>query len=84
MINHDYDTDPEALAWARAKIEFEIARCNNRREQAKDRRDTTTAEHWRRTSGYLRRRFITRSEGAGLAAFDERHARPRSPGGEGR
>lgn len=66
----DFDRDPEALAWARAKVQHEIDRMVSFERQAAE-TGTTDPAQWRRFSGMLRRSFIG-GEGCVIAAFDER------------
>lgn len=67
----DYDGDPEALAWARAKVEAEIDRAARFVDQATAQGVTDSAEFWRRHALHLHRAFIG-GEGCTIAAFDER------------
>lgn len=72
MTDHSrYDADPEALAWARTKIQGEIDRCRKFAEQADAARDTEQFELWRRLANRMQRVFIG-GEGCVHAAFDER------------
>ena len=64
-----YDDDPEALAWARAKVEREIARMQDFQRQAKERGSDPLS--WLRHENLLHRTFIGGS-GCVIAAFDER------------
>ena len=65
----DFDDDPEALAWARARVEREIARMQDFQRQAKAKgRDPLP---WLRHKNLLHRAFIGGS-GCVIAAFDER------------
>ena len=66
-----YDYDPEALAWARAKVQAEIDRCRKFAEQADAAHDTEQFELWRRLGNRMQRVFIG-GEGCVHAAFDER------------
>lgn len=66
-----YDYDPEALAWARAKIQHEIERAEKFVEQATTDGATERAEFWRRHALHLHRSFIG-GEGCVIARFDER------------
>lgn len=66
-----YDADPEALAWARAKIQAEIDRAEKFVEQATADGATASADFWRRHALHLQRSFIG-GEGCVIASFDER------------
>jgi|ERR1043165_3819295 hypothetical protein len=66
-----YDTDPEALAWARTKIQDEIDRCRKFAESARDADKPDQAEMWRRLANRMQRTFIG-GEGCVMGYFDER------------
>jgi hypothetical protein len=66
----DYDRDPAALAWARAKIQREIDRMVDFERQATE-RGTSDPKRWRMFGNLLRRQFIG-GQGCVIAAFDER------------
>jgi hypothetical protein len=66
-----YDRDPDALAWARAKVQAEIDRCRKFAEQADAAHDTEQFELWRRLANRMQRVFIG-GDGCVHAAFDER------------
>ena len=79
---HDFDLDPEALAWARQKVERVIDRYHRLSEQAQtgaERARTVEdvitemalAEKWRIRANLLRRDLIG-GQGCVIAAFDER------------
>jgi hypothetical protein len=68
---HRFDHDPEAVAWARAKVEHEIDRLTRWRDQAKAEGKTDQAQTWRRIAAYLHRHFVG-GEDCVVAAFDER------------
>lgn len=70
MIGHDYDNDPEALAWARAYVE-RVAALMDEWEKYAAEKGTTDPKQWRRFACLLRDRFIGGS-GCVIAAFDER------------
>jgi len=66
-----FDHDPEAVTWARTKIEHEIDHLTRWRDQAKAEGKTEQAQSWRRIASYLDRHLIG-GEGCTIAAFDER------------
>ena len=65
-----FDDDPEALAWARAKVERVIDQMADFERQARERAGSDP-EQWRRFRYLLTSRFIG-GEGCVIAAFDER------------
>lgn len=67
----DYDRDPDALAWARTKIQREVDRLRDWERTAKDRGDGERAMQWRKMANLLNMRFIG-GTGCVIAAFDER------------
>lgn len=67
----DYDRDPEALAWARAKVQREIDKLRDFERQCTDRGDAEKAAQWRKMRNLLAMRFIG-GTGCVIAAFDER------------
>lgn len=66
-----FDRDPEALAWARTKVQAEIDRADKFVQQATADGATESAEFWRRHALHLHRSFIG-GEGCAIACFDER------------
>ena|ERR1041385_6311161 len=66
-----YDTDPDALAWARTKIQDEIDRCRKFAESARAADKPDQGEMWRRLANRMQRVFIG-GDGCVHAAFDER------------
>jgi hypothetical protein len=67
----DFDRDPEALAWARRKIQNEIDRADKFVADAKRARNEQAERTWRVIGNHLRRSFIG-GTGCVIAAFDER------------
>jgi hypothetical protein len=67
----DFDRDPEALAWARRKIQNEIDRADKFVADAKRVRNEQAERTWRVIGNHLRRSFIG-GTGCVIAAFDER------------
>ncbi|MFF7187715.1 hypothetical protein ACFZAR_21265 [Streptomyces sp. NPDC008222] len=64
-----YDHDPDALAWARAKVRRSVDRAER---AAQDRAlSAGEREEWRRIASYVRRELLTRDDVV-HAAFDER------------
>ena len=66
-----YDTDPEALEWARLKVRREIERMLDYERQDKANGENERAERWRFIAALLRRDFIS-GTGCCIGAFDER------------
>jgi hypothetical protein len=66
-----YDYDPEALAWARVKVQAENGRCRKIAEQADAAHTTEQFELWRRQGNWLERTFIGDGSCV-IARFDER------------
>ena len=64
-----YDLDPQALAWARAKIQREIDKARNWQKQKESAGED--ASTWRRYANLLDMHFIG-GEGCVIAAFDAR------------
>jgi len=65
-----FDDDPEALAWARSKVQRQIDRMTDFERQARE-RGGSDPEQWRRFRYLLESSFIGGS-GCVIAAFDER------------
>lgn len=66
-----FDHDPEALAWARTKVQAEIDRCRKFADQADAAHNTEQFELWRRQGNWLERTFIGDGSCV-IARFDER------------
>lgn len=64
-----YDHDPDALAWARARVQASIDRAEG--AAANDQLNDQDRDEWRRIGAFMRRELLTR-EGCVHAAFDER------------
>ncbi|MDT0462935.1 hypothetical protein [Streptomyces gibsoniae] len=64
-----YDHDPDALAWARAKIRRSVDRAE--RAAGNGSLSAEEREEWRRIASYVRGELLTRDDVA-HAAFDER------------
>jgi hypothetical protein len=66
-----FDSDPEALAWARSKIQGRADRYAEWEQKARDEGDEDKAMRWRRLKNMLHMDFIG-GEGCVIAGFDER------------
>lgn len=64
-----FDRDPEALAWARAKVQAVVDKYTDFEAQAKG--DTVAAARWRTATFVLRRELIG-GEGCTITRFDYR------------
>ncbi|GAA2347340.1 hypothetical protein [Dactylosporangium salmoneum] len=67
----DYDRDPEAIAWARAKVQREVDKLRGWERTAAERGNAEQSMQWRKMANLLQMRFL----GTGncvIAAFDER------------
>lgn len=67
---HRLDSDPEALAWARAKVQNRIDHYRKFERQATE-QGSSDPKQWRLIAWSLERDFIG-GEGCVVAAFDER------------
>lgn len=65
----DFDRDPAALAWARAKVQEVVDKAEEC--AANPDLDDEARESWKQTAHFIRHELLTR-DGAGRAAFDER------------
>jgi hypothetical protein len=70
-MTNRYDTDPAALAWARAKVQAEIDRCNDFTTSALAAGKPEQADMWRRLANRMQRTLVG-NEDCVIAAFDER------------
>lgn len=66
-----FDTDPEALAWARSKVEGFVAKMSDFERQSKERGDERLERQWRVFGNMAHSHFVG-GEGCVIAAFDER------------
>lgn len=66
-----FDTDPDAIAWARAKIQHAVERAEQFQKHNTDTGSPEWAERWRITAAYMRRTLLG-GRGCVIAAFDER------------
>jgi hypothetical protein len=66
-----YDQDPEAIAWARAKIQAEIDRAEDFAAQANAAAHFETAGRWNGLARFLRRTLLG-GDGCVMGRFDTR------------
>ena len=66
-----YDSDPEALAWARGHVERVIEKYRGFEAQARDKGDADKATQWRKFANLLRMELVG-GTGCVITAFDER------------
>lgn len=69
-VNLKYDTDPEALAWARSKVQPLIDKMRRFEQQATESGETDPAQ-WRKIANVIESHLIGGS-GCVIAQFDER------------
>ena len=67
----NYDADPDALAWARAKIQTAVDRA-----EAFAQKGGPNAQQWRKTAGIMRMWLLPTDEGCVIGPFDSRLAKP--------
>lgn len=66
-----FDTDPDALAWARAKIQQSVERAEQFEKHATERGQADMAARWRLAAQVMRRDLLG-GKGCVIAGFDER------------
>lgn len=66
-----FDTDPDALAWARAKIQQTVERAEQFEKHAAERGQADMAARWRLAAQVMRRDLLG-GRGCVIAGFDER------------
>lgn len=66
-----FDTDPDAIAWARGKIQQYVERAEAFQKHAREAHNLEMAAHWRITATFMRRELLG-GRGCVIAAFDER------------
>lgn len=66
-----FDSDPDAIAWARGKIQQYVERAELFEKHAREAHNLEMAAHWRITAAYMRRTLLG-GRGCVIAAFDER------------
>lgn len=69
-VNLKYDTDSEALAWAREKVQAFVDKMRNFERQAAE-KGTTDPAQWRKIANIVEDHFIG-GRGCVIASFDER------------
>jgi hypothetical protein len=67
-----FDQDPEAIAWARAKVQAEIDRADELATQAAAAGEADAAEQWAFLARTLRRIFLGDTRSSAWGQFDER------------
>jgi hypothetical protein len=67
----DYNSDPAAIAWARAKIQRRVDHYRDWERQARERGDVARADQWRKFAWFLEHDFLG-DNGCVVAYFDER------------
>jgi hypothetical protein len=67
----DYNSDPGAITWARAKIQRRVDLYRDWEHQAHERGDADRARQWRIVAAAMERDFLGVG-GCVIAAFDER------------
>lgn len=67
-----YDQDPEAIAWARAKVQAEIDRAEEFAADATAAAHLETARNWRIIARHLRRTLLGDTRSCVMGRFDER------------
>lgn len=66
-----FDSDPEAIAWARSKVKWAVRQAELFEKQANDARNPKSGQRWHLVAGYMRRALLG-GQGCAIAAFDER------------
>jgi hypothetical protein len=66
-----FNSDPDALAWARAAIQREVDRLREWQQQCIDKGETERAQQWKKMANLLEIRFIG-GKNCVIAAFDHR------------
>ena len=66
-----YDTDPEALAWARSQVQRLAAKYRDFEKRCKERGDLEKAAMWRKFANLLEMELIG-GKGCVITPFDER------------
>jgi hypothetical protein len=72
-VNLKYDTDPEALAWARAGVQGLVDKMRRFERQAAE-QGTTDPAQWRKIANIVESHLIG-GKGCVIATFDERRAK---------
>jgi hypothetical protein len=75
MVNEtekkNYDADPDALAWARGKVQFYVDKARRFARTSND-----NAEQWHRIANILEMWLLPSDEGCVIGPFDSRRALP--------
>ena len=71
MTASKFDSDPEAVAWAREKIQRAVAQAEELEKHAQGTGQPQIAERWRVTVQFMRMKLLG-GRGCVIAAFDER------------
>ncbi len=66
-----YDSDPDALAWARGHVERVIGKYRRFEKEARDKGDAEKATQWRKFANLLQMELVG-GTGCVVTAFDER------------
>jgi hypothetical protein len=66
-----FDTDPEAIAWAREKVQGVIMQAELFEKQANDARQLKVAQRWHLVASFMRRTLLG-GHGCAITPFDER------------
>jgi hypothetical protein len=69
-LNARFDRDPDALAWARAKVQATVRRYQAFADRASASGDTEIAAQWRHAAGMMQRDLVGGHRE--IAEFDER------------
>jgi hypothetical protein len=67
-----YDRDPQAIAWARAKVQAEIDHVERFAAELADVKDQQAAATWGAIARYMRRTLLGNPESPVMGRFDER------------
>ncbi len=71
MTASKFDSDPEAIAWAREKILRAVGQAEQFEQHNRDTGSLEWAERWRITAKFMRQKLLG-GKGCVIAAFDER------------
>lgn len=71
MTASRFDTDPEAIAWAREKIQRAVQQAEQFEKHNRETGSPEWAERWRITAQFMQRKLLG-GKGCVIAAFDER------------
>jgi len=68
----NYDADPAAIAWARAKLQRSVDRLHDFERQAIEKGAPERVERWRRTAKWIEWQILGTGEGCVITPFDPR------------